>query len=313
LGDESWEETADFALSAVSARKMEAANMAGITFFSSALRRNARSIVAVLVFCFLPELVEAQSLRLLVFGDSLSSGYHLPDGAAFPNVLARRLHSDGYGDVIVFNGSEAGETTANALQRLPSALQYGADLVIVELGGNDMLNKTDPQTVFGNLDQIIRLCKVEGARVILAGMLSLPKFGPAYKASFDAIYPTLATRHKISLYPFFLSGVFGDPRLMLSDGKHPNVFGVQRIVAGILPIVKKNLGMGGANIRWSAAPIRELPSNPVLPWSGRAAARPARRRARRHPLFRVGRAFGRGQHEQVQCLPKTQGFCHSAR
>jgi hypothetical protein len=100
---------------------------------------------------------------------------------------------------------------------------------------------------------------------------------------------------------------------MLSDGKHPNVFGVQRIVAGILPIVKKNLGMGGANIRWSAAPIRELPSNPVLPWSGRAAARPARRRVRRHPLFRVGRAFGRGQHEQVQCLPKTQGFCHSAR
>jgi acyl-CoA thioesterase-1 len=128
--------------------------------------------------------------------------------------------------------------------RLPSALQYGADLVIVELGGNDMLNETDPQTVFGNLDQIIRLCKAEGARVILAGMLSLPKFGPAYKASFDAIYPTLATRHKISLYPFFLSGVFGDPRLMLSDGEHPNVFGVQRIVAGILPIVKKNLGYG---------------------------------------------------------------------
>lgn len=79
---------------------------------------------------------------------------------------------------------------------------------------------------------------------VLAGMLSLPKFGPAYKASFDAIYPTLATRHKISLYPFFLSGVFGDPRLMLSDGEHPNVFGVQRIVAGILPIVKKNLGYG---------------------------------------------------------------------
>lgn len=216
--------------------------MASITFFSSAIRRDARSIVAVIVLCLLPELVAAQPLRLLVFGDSLSSGFHLPDGAAFPNVLARRLHSDGYGDVIVFNGSEAGDTTSDALQRLPSALQIGADLVIVELGGNDMLNETDPQTVFSNLDQIIRLCKAEGARVILAGMLSLPKFGPAYTVSFDAIYPTLATKHKISLYPFFLSGVFGDPRLMLSDREHPNVFGVQRIVAGILPIVKKNLG-----------------------------------------------------------------------
>jgi lysophospholipase L1-like esterase len=81
----------------------------------------------------------------------------------------------------------------------------------------------------------------EGARVILAGMLSLPKFGPAYKATFDAIYPTLAAKHKIPRYPFFLQGVFGHPRLMLSDGKHPNAAGVRRIVAGILAIVETNL------------------------------------------------------------------------
>jgi lysophospholipase L1-like esterase len=81
----------------------------------------------------------------------------------------------------------------------------------------------------------------EGARVILAGMLSLPKFGPAYKATFDAIYPTLAAKHKIPRYPFFLQGVFGHPRLMLSDGKHPNAAGVRRIVAGILAIVETKL------------------------------------------------------------------------
>jgi acyl-CoA thioesterase-1 len=76
---------------------------------------------------------------------------------------------------------------------------------------------------------------------MLAGMVSLPKFGPAYKASFDTIYPTLAARHKISLYPFFLRGIFGDPRLMQNDRKHPNAFGVQKIVAGVLPMVEKNL------------------------------------------------------------------------
>jgi acyl-CoA thioesterase-1 len=97
------------------------------------------------------------------------------------------LHADGYGDVVVFNGSVAGETTAGALQRLPSVLQSGTDLVIVELGGNDMLNGTDPRVVFNNLNQIISLSKAEGARVMLAGMVSLPKFGPAYKASFDTI------------------------------------------------------------------------------------------------------------------------------
>jgi acyl-CoA thioesterase I len=112
----------------------------------------------------------------------LVTGFNLPEGAAFPNILARRLHADGYGDVIIFNGSVAGETTADALQRLPSALQSETDLVIVELGANDMLNGTDPRAIFDNLDQIISFSKAEGARVILAGMVSLPKFGPAYKA-----------------------------------------------------------------------------------------------------------------------------------
>jgi acyl-CoA thioesterase-1 len=196
---------------------------------------------AILLYCFSPAPVEARPLRLLVLGDSLSSGFMLPEQASFPYVLARRLHADGYGNVLVVNGAIAGDTTADGLQRLPGALQYGADLVIVELGGNDMLNGTDPRTTFDNIDNIIRICKAEGARVILAGMLSLPKFGPAYKATFDAIYPTLAAKHKIPRYPFFLQGVFGHPRLMLSDGKHPNAAGVRRIVAGILAIIETNL------------------------------------------------------------------------
>lgn len=203
--------------------------------------RHCSSAILVVVLFLLSTPVYAQPLRLLVFGDSLSSGFDLPEGSAFPNVLSRRLHADGYGDVMVFNGSEAGDTTADALQRLPSALQYGADLVIVEFGGNDMLNQTDSRTIYANLDQIITILKARGARVILAGMAALPKFGSAYKGAFDAIYPALAARHKISLYPFFLRGVFGDQRLMLSDAEHPNVFGVQRIVAGILPMVEKNL------------------------------------------------------------------------
>jgi acyl-CoA thioesterase I len=201
------------------------------------------AIIAMLaIYCLLaPQAAGAQPVQLLVFGDSLTSGYKLPPGTAFPDVLARRLHADGYSDVLVFNGSVAGETTAEALQRFPSTLQYGTSLIIVELGGNDMLNGTDPRLVYSNLNQIISLSKADGARVILAGMLALPKFGPAYKAAFDAIYPALAARHNISLYPFVLRGIFGVRRLMQSDGEHPNVLGVQRMVAGILPLVEKNL------------------------------------------------------------------------
>lgn len=222
-----------------------------IAYFSCLCTHNDRStltrilsVVAALLIYALPASIEAHPSRLLVFGDSLSSGFKLPEEAGFADVLANRLYAAGYSDVLVIKGSVPGDTTANALQRLPSALGSGADLVIVELGGNDMLDGTDPRAVFANLDGIITVFKAQGARVILAGMLSLPKYGPTYKAAFDSIYPTLAARHKISLYPFFLRGVFGDPRLMLDDGEHPNAFGVQKIVASILPLVEKNLEAG---------------------------------------------------------------------
>jgi acyl-CoA thioesterase-1 len=199
------------------------------------------SALAALVIFALPASAEAHPLRLLVFGDSLTSGFLLPEGSGFSEVLARSLQANGHDDVIMLKGSVPGDTTSNAVQRLPSAIQTGADLAIVELGGNDMLEGTDPRVVYANLDWIIGHFKAEGARVILAGMSAVPKFGPTYKSAFDSIYPSLAAKYKIPLYPFFLRGVFGDPRLMLNDGKHPNELGVRKIVAGILPLVARNL------------------------------------------------------------------------
>ncbi|MBI1869216.1 MAG: arylesterase [Methylocystis sp.] len=193
-----------------------------------------------LLFCF-PAVAAEGPRRILVLGDSLSSGYELPKGAGFPYVLARRLGAHGYNDVVVLDGAVAGDSTSGALERLPTALEHGADLVIVEIGGNDMLDGEDIGKTFANLDRIIAISKAVGARVILAGIVALPTRGPAYKAAFNAMYPQLAARHKISLYPFFLKGAFGRPGMMLSDGKHPSVFGVQRIAAGIAPLVERNL------------------------------------------------------------------------
>ncbi|MGC1861812.1 MAG: arylesterase [Methylocystis sp.] len=191
--------------------------------------------------CLFAAPASALPLKVLVFGDSLTSGFELPEQAGFSSVLLRKLRVDGYDDVIVLNGSVAGDTSGDGLQRISSALQYGADVVIVEFGGNDMLNRVDPRVTFSNLDTIIAICKTQGARVILAGMLSLPKNGPFYDAEFDRIYPALARKDKVSLYPFFLQGVYGHPGLMMSEHEHPNVFGVQRIVAQIAPLVEKNL------------------------------------------------------------------------
>ncbi|WP_244613529.1 arylesterase [Methylosinus sp. Ce-a6] len=188
----------------------------------------------------------AAPLRLLILGDSLSTGLGVPDGYGFGPALARRLRADGYRNVDVVNGSMAGDTTADAATRVASTPQaYDADVVIVELGGNDMLIETDPAVVARNLDWLVDGYKKRGTRVVIGGMLSKPELGFAYNVTFDQIYPKLAARWGVSLYPFFLAGVFGHPALMQEDRVHPNVAGVERIVAGIAPLVERNLDAAG--------------------------------------------------------------------
>lgn len=200
----------------------------------------AVALAAALFCAALATPAAAQPLQLLVFGDSLSSGFDLPELAGFPSVLKRRLLADSY-NVIVWNGSSAGDTSSDALARISTALEYHPDLVIVEFGGNDMLDHVDPRVTYSNLNAIIAICKAQGARVILAGMLSLPKNGPNYVAAFDTLYPALARRTHVAFYPFFLQGVYGHPWLMMSDNEHPSALGVQRIVAGIAPLVEREL------------------------------------------------------------------------
>lgn len=208
--------------------------------------RGARRRIAVLlsllmVSCLSPRVAQAtHSKRVLVFGDSLTSGYNLPEGAAFPSALSRRLRHRG-NNVLVFNGSEAGDTTSDALRRLPQAFTYGADLVIVELGGNDMLDRVEPGYVYRNLDSIVAQSKARGARVIVAGMVSLPRRDPTYKPRFDAIYPALSARERVPLYPFFLNGAFGNRALMQNDGEHPNAYGADMIAARMTPMVEREL------------------------------------------------------------------------
>ncbi|TIW64781.1 MAG: arylesterase, partial [Mesorhizobium sp.] len=118
-------------------------------------------------------------------------------------------------------------------------------LVILELGANDMLRGVAPAVPEKNLDEMLARLKVRKIGVLLAGMRAAPNLGADYQNAFDAIYPKLAAKYGVPLYPFFLDGVAGVPGLQLGDGLHPNARGVDRMVEGILPTVEKSIAAGG--------------------------------------------------------------------
>ena len=176
-------------------------------------------------------------LRVVAFGDSLTAGYMLPDDAGFAPQLQAALRKQGH-DVTVIDGGVSGDTTTGGLSRLDWTLgPGGADAVILELGANDMLRGVDPKIPEDNLAKILAKLKEKHIPVLLAGMRADPSLGKDYSTQFDAIYPTLAKRYDVPLYPFFLDGIIGDPSQHLADGMHPNARGVATIVSHILPSV----------------------------------------------------------------------------
>lgn len=176
-------------------------------------------------------------MRILAFGDSLTAGYRLDPGQSFPEQLETRLKAKGY-DVAVINAGVSGDTTTGGLARLDWSLGNGVDLVILELGGNDALRGIAPEASYSALDRMITVLKERQIPVLLAGMQAPPNMGTPYIEAFNGIYPDLAEKHQIPLYPFFLDGVVADPALNLDDGIHPNAEGVGRIVDGILSFVE---------------------------------------------------------------------------
>jgi acyl-CoA thioesterase-1 len=180
----------------------------------------------------------ARPLRIVVLGDSLVAGFGLKPSQAFPAQLERALTARGYG-VEVINAGVSGDTTAGGLERVAWAVPEGTDAVILELGANDALRGLDPQRAKANLDRIIAILKARGARVLLAGMLAPRNLGADYVRAFDAIYPELAAKDGVLLYPFFLEGVALDAKLNIGDGLHPNDAGVSKITQNILPLVER--------------------------------------------------------------------------
>lgn len=188
-------------------------------------------------------MAENRGRVLLALGDSLTAGYGLDYGQAWPEVVQDMLKADGL-DVRVINAGVSGDTTAGGLARLDWALQDEPDFVVVALGANDMLRALPPAIVERNLDAILTRLGEQGACTLLAGMLAAPNLGGDYVRRFNAVYPRLAEKHGTWFYPFLLQGVATDPRLNLGDGIHPNAAGVRRIAEGLYPLIREMFGQG---------------------------------------------------------------------
>jgi acyl-CoA thioesterase-1 len=184
-----------------------------------------------------PPMPPEKPVKIVALGDSLTAGHGVAADDAFPAKLAAALKAKGI-EASVVNAGLSGDTASGGLDRLDWSVPDGTDAVIVELGANDMLRGIDPEITKSALAKILNRLAARHIPVLLAGMKAAPNMGPDFIKEFDAIYPALASTHRVVFYPFFLDGVAGEDKLNQGDGMHPTAAGVDEIVKRILPKVE---------------------------------------------------------------------------
>jgi acyl-CoA thioesterase-1 len=213
----------------------------GPTFHIMIRRSIATALLSIILIGASPP---APQPLVLAFGDSLTAGFGLDPGLGFAPQLQATLRRHGISATVV-DGGVSGDTSEAGKARLGwtlDGLERKPDLIILELGANDMLRGLDPELTSKNLDAMLGELKRREIPVLFAGMRAAPNLDPAYVARFDAIYPALARDHGVATYPFFLDGVVAEKGMQQADGMHPTFAGVKRIVTGIMPAVKQELG-----------------------------------------------------------------------
>jgi len=176
---------------------------------------------------------------IVTFGDSLSAGFGVDAGLAYPDFLQKELDAAGY-SYRVINESLSGDTSSGGVSRLDLVLAHKPAVVILELGANDGLRGIPVASTRDNLDQMITAIKAAGAKVLLVGITLPRNYGMDYIREFDRTFPGLAKKHDVALLPFLLESVALNPQLMQKDALHPTGEG-NRIVAGNVMKVLKPL------------------------------------------------------------------------
>lgn len=208
-------------------------------FVGRLIRRAGRFGAVALAVALATTAASAATKTLLFYGDSITAGYGLDPGEAYPALIQEKIDAAKL-DWKVVNAGLSGETTAGGLRRLDWILRQPVDIFVIELGGNDGLRGIEPDVTRANLEKMIARIRAKNPRVtvVLAGMQIPTNMGPAYAQAFAKIYPSLAEAQRALLIPFLLEGVGGIPDLNQPDGIHPTATGHRMVAETVWKTIK---------------------------------------------------------------------------
>ncbi len=185
--------------------------------------------------------IKTNSPKIVALGDSLTAGFGLTENESYPYLLQQRLKADGY-DYEVVNAGVSGDTSLGGLERADWVLgQENVEILILELGANDLLRGMPVDRMKENLSKIIQKAKAKNIKVLLCGMLAPPTMGAEYQRQYMNAFPDLATEHRVAFVPFLLEGVALKRELNQADGIHPNAAGTKIMTENIYKALKPTL------------------------------------------------------------------------
>ena len=200
-----------------------------------------KKIILILLLITLQFINADTNKTILFLGDSLTEGLGVNKEDAFPKLVELMIQKELKKDIIVINGGVSGSTTSDGLARLKWYLKKKPSLVFLALGANDGLRGLDLDQSKRNLEEIITYAQKSDAKVLLAGMLIPPNYGPVYSARFKKMYEDLKVKYKLKSMPFLLEGVAGKEELNQRDGIHPNVEGHKYIAKEVFEFIKEDI------------------------------------------------------------------------
>jgi acyl-CoA thioesterase-1 len=196
-----------------------------------------------IISLFISASAQADNLRVVVFGDSLTSGYQLQPEEAFSVKLQKKLKEVGFENLETISMSNSGDSSADGIDRIDALLLSKPDVVVLSFGVNDVLGGIDPAIIYKNIAYIAARLQQERIYTILMGIRAPSSLGVAYDEKLQSYYRGIATNYALPYYPNALEGIAEKSKYTVADGYRPNAQGVDIMVEGMYRLVD-------AGLRW---------------------------------------------------------------